>query len=259
MNEQRHIIDYNKRYHQGYMEDFTNLYERCRLVAVRELLQSRRLFPIDPPVLLDIACGQARYNPVIREAFPTTRIIGADISTTGLELAWQRHPKQAFVAAMGEALPLADNSIDMVFSIETLEHVADARATIHEWGRVLKPGGKILFTTPCANRFSLEWFIMYFTGGFQPSDDGIGRFRWDEPGHLRRLASSHVEGFFAEAGLKVTLTRFRTHFFTTVARVFLRRRPLNTLAFPVAAIDWRLFRRLPNGASMIVIGEKTAV
>lgn len=252
------VFDYDQRYQQGYMADFGALYETCRLVAVRQTLHSRYLFPVEPTIVVDIACGQGRYGPVIKEAFPTCQIIGIDISTIALELAVKRSLENHFIAAACESLPLADDAVDMIFSIETLEHVLDVRATIQEWGRVLKPGGRILFTTPCANRFSLEWFMMYFTGGLQTTRDGIGRFRRDEPAHLRRLTSRHVREFFAEAGLRAIYSRFRTHFFTTVAHDFLLSW-FPRLAYRLASLDWQLLRRLPNGASMLIVGEKRVV
>ncbi len=249
------MIDYNARYATGYMEGFTDLYEAARLVAVREVLADRTLWPTPPRLIMDFACGQGRYFPFLKEAFPAARLLGVDISFVGVQKARAQFPDERYTVGMGEELPLADGVIDLIFSIETLEHVQDARATIDEWARVLKPGGQILFTTPCANRFSLEWILMALSGGFQPSADGYGRFRRDEPGHLRRLSTRHVADLFADAGLEVTRSRFRTHGFTTIAHDLIRPRS-KRLAYRVALLDWRLLRRLPNGASMIVIGRK---
>ena len=254
-------INYNQRYQQGYMTDFSDLYEACRLTAVQEVLHSKRIFPTTPHVILDIACGQGRYIPFLKNAFPNCQIIGMDISLTGLVLAQQAFSAHHFATAMSEALPLSDKSVDMIFSIETLEHVFDVRATIQAWSRMLKPGGKILMTTPCANKFSLEWTLMYLSNGLESSTDGYGRFRRDEPGHLRRLNSNHVRELFAEAGLKIIEEYFRTHLFTTIAHDsipyrYRKSRKLKRLAYWLASLDWLLFRRLPNGASMLVVAEK---
>lgn len=255
MSNGEHGVDYDKRYAQGYMADFGGLYETSRLAAVRQTLRSRDLFPVEPAVLVDIACGAARYSPVLREAFPTSQIIGIDLSPVALDLAVKRCPGERFIAAASEFLPLSDDAVDLIVSIETLEHVSDVRSTIQEWSRVLRRGGKILLTTPCANKFSLEWFFMYLTGGLQPTKDGIGRFRRDEPGHLRRLTSNHLRSYFCEAGLRITQARFRSHFFTTLAHDFLIRR-FQGPSFFLASLDWRLFRRFSNGASMLIVGEK---
>jgi predicted SAM-dependent methyltransferase len=47
-------------------------------------------------------------------------------------------------------LPLPDNSVDVVYSEEVIEHVPKARAQamLHECLRVLKPGGTLRLTTP---------------------------------------------------------------------------------------------------------------
>ena len=45
-------------------------------------------------------------------------------------------------------LPLADNQFDYILFYETLEHVAAPEKLIGELGRVLKPGGYMLLTTP---------------------------------------------------------------------------------------------------------------
>jgi SAM-dependent methyltransferase len=47
-------------------------------------------------------------------------------------------------------LPLADDSVDMLISLEMLEHVPDPPAVVREFGRVLKPGGTVLLSVPSA-------------------------------------------------------------------------------------------------------------
>ena len=48
----------------------------------------------------------------------------------------------------GTKLPFPDGSVDTVHSSHMLEHVADYRATIRDWYRVLKLGGFIVCTVP---------------------------------------------------------------------------------------------------------------
>lgn len=47
-------------------------------------------------------------------------------------------------------LPLADNSVDMLLTLEMLEHVPDPTAVVRELARVLKPGGTVLLSVPSA-------------------------------------------------------------------------------------------------------------
>ncbi len=49
---------------------------------------------------------------------------------------------------VGEALPFADSSFDLVTSYQTLEHVADVERCLHELLRVVRPGGVLYLRAP---------------------------------------------------------------------------------------------------------------
>jgi SAM-dependent methyltransferase len=53
-----------------------------------------------------------------------------------------------FVRSVGEALPFPENSFDIVYSTNVLEHVRDPAAVIQDSIRVLKPGGFLQFVIP---------------------------------------------------------------------------------------------------------------
>lgn len=44
----------------------------------------------------------------------------------------------------GEAIPLADESIDLIYARQVLHHTTDLRQTLRECARVLRPGGRFL-------------------------------------------------------------------------------------------------------------------
>jgi SAM-dependent methyltransferase len=48
----------------------------------------------------------------------------------------------------GVALPVADDSVDVVTMFDVLEHIPDPAAFLHEVRRALKPGGLFMFQTP---------------------------------------------------------------------------------------------------------------
>jgi SAM-dependent methyltransferase len=66
----------------------------------------------------------------------------------------------------GDVWPIADSSVDFILCTETLEHVPDPRKVLAEAARCLKPGGRILLTTP----FSARWhYIPHDYWRFSPS------------------------------------------------------------------------------------------
>jgi SAM-dependent methyltransferase len=48
------------------------------------------------------------------------------------------------------ALPLADDSVDAVVSLELLEHVPEPKSVLTELARILRPGGTVLISVPSA-------------------------------------------------------------------------------------------------------------
>lgn len=247
---------YDARYAKGYMQDFEEIYESCRVYTVRKMLQRIERRGFSPHAVLDYGCGEGRYIGVLRELFPGATLSGCDISDVGLDIARNHYPTAAFRLMNDETAPFDDASFDLLISIEVLEHVQDVYKAVHEIGRVLRVGGLALITTPCANRYSFEWFKNR-KDGLLPSHDGYGRFATDEPGHLRRLNDTHMRLLLSEAGVATTKIYHRAHLFTGLVetRWAARRIPLR-FRTRLALLDWHLFKHLPNGATMLVIGRK---
>lgn len=98
---------------------------------------------------LDVGCGNGAYTLVIgREA---ALVWGVDIDQRWLnEFIHQPQIGSTVGVAQadGECLPFCDAVFDVVFCIETLEHVANERAVLHEMRRVLRNDGTLLLTVP---------------------------------------------------------------------------------------------------------------
>ena len=56
-----------------------------------------------------------------------------------------------------QTLPYEDNTFDVVVMTEVLEHLGTHHSVVHEAGRVLKPGGHYVFTTPNIQRLHSRW------------------------------------------------------------------------------------------------------
>ncbi|MGI8622982.1 MAG: class I SAM-dependent methyltransferase [Solirubrobacteraceae bacterium] len=247
---------YDARYAAGYMQDFGHVFEATRLRQVDAALGLLRAQGAVPARTLDYGCGEGRWFETLERTFPSTAITGCDISPRALELARAMFPRAVELSLMqDERTALSDASFDLVVSVEVLEHVADVRRACGEIGRLVAPGGWALITTPCANRFSLEWIVNRMRGGLQPSADGFGRFATDEPSHLRRLRSADLCTMLTDFGLVVDRVLFSGHLFTTLMGAVPGLRPKRTRA-AVGMLDWRLLRRWPNGSTMVVLAHK---
>jgi SAM-dependent methyltransferase len=96
--------------------------------------------------VLDVACGSGFGLSMLRAA--GARPMGFDYDVPTLFLVKREDPRTALASADGTRLPLKNASIDQVVSFETIEHVDDARALVGELRRVLRPGGRLILSTP---------------------------------------------------------------------------------------------------------------
>jgi 2-polyprenyl-3-methyl-5-hydroxy-6-metoxy-1,4-benzoquinol methylase len=102
--------------------------------------------------LLDIACGAG--GPALRIAESTgCSVVGIDVHCQAISkaraLATQRSmSKTAEFRVADAALPLlfADASFDAIICIDAITHLPDRPRVVAEWARLLKPGGRLLFT-----------------------------------------------------------------------------------------------------------------
>ena len=94
--------------------------------------------------LLDVATGTGL---VLRSAQaicgPTGVAVGLDPSR-GMLTQCRAACSAPLVQALGESLPFADGSFDMISMGYGLRHVADLRALFAEFSRVLAPGGRVM-------------------------------------------------------------------------------------------------------------------
>jgi len=79
--------------------------------------------------------------------------IGNGTALTSIQIARRRVAEPVFAAAIGENLPFADGSFDLVVMNQVIEHVSDQSAVLAEATRVLKPGGVLYIACPNYLRF----------------------------------------------------------------------------------------------------------
>lgn len=112
-----------------------------------------------------------------------------------------------------------------------------------------------IWTTPCRNIGSVEHLYSFVTGKIESTQNGGRRWTWEDETHLRRLTSAEATAELTNVGFEKPEYRFRAHFFSFICENFISRR-LKILRNYLFTLDYRLFRRFPNGASMIGVARK---
>ena len=110
----------------------------------------KKFIPLDSDiVIIDFGCGNGKILEEIRKINSKAKLIGLDVSETALQRAKKDLPSIEFYKINdGEKFPLNNGCVDFIFSSEVIEHIYDVENALKEVARILRPGGKILLTTP---------------------------------------------------------------------------------------------------------------
>ncbi len=98
--------------------------------------------------VLDLGCNTGYGSHIIH---PSCReIVGVDVSEEAIRAARDSYGKEGieFQVIDGKTLPFDDDSFDLVISFQVIEHIIKYEEYLNEIKRVLKSGGKVIFTTP---------------------------------------------------------------------------------------------------------------
>ncbi len=176
--------------------------------------------------ILEVASGSGGPSMYLARKFGC-RITGIDINENGIETSNKAAQSSAAVdvkyqfADVDRRLPFDDATFDAVMCMDSINHFRDRLGVLREWQRVLKPGGRVLFTDPVvitgavtneelAARSSIGFFIFmpldwtekYIReAGFNllKREDVTGNIeltsgRWHESRAKRREALIQIEG-----------------------------------------------------------------
>ena len=112
-----------------------------------------------PALIVDLGCGPGHAARAIQQRWPKAQILALDLampmlrmqtaeSTGFLDALKQRFARPpARICADARALPLADHSVDLLFSNLCLQWIEDLPAVFAGFRRVLKPGGMLVVST----------------------------------------------------------------------------------------------------------------
>ena len=143
-----------------------------RIYHVQLLLQ--HLDDLTEKRVADIGCGKGRFARILQERYPSASVHAIDLAVAMLACV---PPGIHRCAATMTALPLATDSCDGAYAIESLEHAIDTSTAVAELCRIVKPAGKILIIDK-----NIEAWGRLQTPGWE---------RWFDRRELERLLASH--------------------------------------------------------------------
>ena len=102
---------------------------------------------------LDIACGVGYGSHILLSGSPKS-VLGMDISQEAIEYAKGHYTdvRLSFRCSDATSIPIPNESVDIVISFETLEHIEAFEDFIREVHRVLRPSGVLVVSTPNGER-----------------------------------------------------------------------------------------------------------
>jgi malonyl-CoA O-methyltransferase len=118
---------------------------------VQAALLDRLDFYLEAPLrVVDVGAGTGRGTALLKRRYPKAEVIALDLALPMLRAAKQHNSwLKPFMRVCAEAthLPLADHSIDVLYSNLCFQWVDDLPALFGECMRVLKPGGFMAFSS----------------------------------------------------------------------------------------------------------------
>jgi len=109
---------------------------------------------LSPGMILDIGAGTGYVSQALTMKYKGARILSLDIAPVMLQVARSKESwkdkwfgDRGYICGDAEYLPVADNSMDLIFSNLTVQWCGELDRVFAECKRVLKPGGLLMFST----------------------------------------------------------------------------------------------------------------
>jgi arabinofuranan 3-O-arabinosyltransferase len=140
-----------------------------RFLAADSARQVAHYTPLAGRLVLDVGGGPGYFAEAFRELGATYLGLDADVGELSLHGREVRHD---MVIGSGTALPLRDGAVDVCYSSNVLEHVADPVRMADEMVRVTRPGGLVFLSynnwfAPNGGHETAPW---HYLGGRRAAD-----------------------------------------------------------------------------------------
>ncbi len=142
----------------GSPDDWTPLQRSGHFRRI-EILESLNIGEMQNAVAVDFGSGPWGFGCIFPRLKEAAHCICIDVSSVALEMSktvdLELSKKTEFMLSDGENIPLPDNSVDVFWGGEVIEHVREPRLFMQEIARVCRSGAYVILSTP--NRDALYY------------------------------------------------------------------------------------------------------
>jgi ubiquinone/menaquinone biosynthesis C-methylase UbiE len=151
-------------------------------------------------VIYDIGCGEGIFLEKLCKYCPNCQVTGLDYMDENIAICKEHN----LPVVKGDiyALEIEDNTIDVVFLNEVIEHLVDPQKALSELYRVLKPGGKLVILFPHDFVFAVARLAFF----------RIREFKMN-PGHVKKWTPLEINKYLKKLNFKVIENRSLPFFF----------------------------------------------
>ena len=144
-----------------------------------------------PGKLLDVGCGGGRFmNRMARMGW---EVEGIDFDEKTTEKITRRYGMKTYTGDL-VSCGFPDASYDAITMSHTIEHLFDPDKTLKECMRILKPGGRLVITTPNVEGIAATLFGRFWRG-------------WEPPRHLHLFSVMTLRNFLLKGGFEISEIR----------------------------------------------------
>jgi ubiquinone/menaquinone biosynthesis C-methylase UbiE len=104
----------------------------------REYIFNKYMRGLEHKHIADLGCGKGELLIKLKNK---NKVYAVDIKAYTKELNY-------IITDLNKKFPIKDSSLDLVYAIEVIEHIENTRHFLKECKRIIKPGQKIIITTP---------------------------------------------------------------------------------------------------------------